>query len=72
MLNKKRLKIVLGFFFILALLVMATIAGEYHGYLRGYKKGEQVTNTWWIDKKSHYFESSEVIKKGKSKKHHHI
>lgn len=37
--------------------------GSYLGYARGYRHGRKVTNTWWIEKQSRYYDSDEVEKK---------
>jgi hypothetical protein len=56
----------------LVLLAAAFLAGAQHGYNLGYDDGEGRTNTWWIDKKARYYESSEVHKKRIHRRHHHI
>ena len=48
--------------FIILLLAVA-LAFEFHGFRRGFRQGETVTNSWWIGKKSVYYDTSEVIKK---------
>lgn len=50
-------------FLIAALLFMATLTGILYGYRRGYEHGEKITNKWWIDQQSQYYDASEVIKK---------
>lgn len=37
--------------------------GSYLGYVRGYRHGRKVTNAWWIEKQSRYYDSDEVEKK---------
>jgi hypothetical protein len=37
--------------------------GSYLGYARGYRHGQKVTNAWWIEKQSRYYDSYEVEKK---------
>lgn len=57
---------------IMALLMIALWVGAGHGYKRGYAHGEQITNTWWIDKQSRYYDASEVEKKRSARKHNLI
>ena len=45
------------------LLCIATMAGLFYGYQRGYDHGEKITNKWWIDQQSQYYDASEVLKK---------
>ena len=56
----------------LILLVAGFLAGAQHGYNLGYLDGENRANGWWIDKKTHYYESSEIRKKRINLKHNHI
>lgn len=46
----------------LTLLVSGILVGNYLGYARGYRHGQKVTNGWWIDKQSRYYDSVEVEK----------
>lgn len=57
---------------VLILLVASFLAGAQHGYDLGYLDGENKTNGWWIDKKTHYYESSEIRKKRINLKHNYI
>ena len=57
---------------ILILLSLVAVVCEYHGFKRGFTEGEKVANSWWIDKKSLYYDSSEVLKKQMAKQNHHI
>jgi membrane protein DedA with SNARE-associated domain len=45
------------------LLVIAAMAGLFYGYQRGYGHGEKITNKWWIDQQSQYYDKAEVAKK---------
>lgn len=54
------------------LLAAVALAFELHGFYRGYRKGEKVTNSWWIGKKSLYYDTSEIIKKQIAEHHNHI
>ena len=56
----------------LILLVAGFLLGTQHGYNLGYLDGENRANGWWIDKKTHYYESSEIRKKRINLKHNHI
>ncbi len=51
------------FVLIALLLFIATTAALFFGYQRGYRHGEKITNKWWIDQQSQYYDASEVIKK---------
>lgn len=57
---------------LILLLVAAALAFELHGYYRGYQQGERVTNSWWIDKKSLYYDTSEIVKKQITEHQNHI
>ncbi len=37
--------------------------GSFRTYERGYEDGRKVTNAWWIDKQSRYYDADEVEKK---------
>ncbi len=54
------------------ILIAVFLTGARHGYDLGYTDGENRANGWWIDKKSHYYESAEVRKKRINLKHNHI
>ena len=54
------------------ILIAVFLIGARHGYDLGYTDGENRANGWWIDKKSHYYESTEVRKKRINLKHNHI
>jgi membrane protein DedA with SNARE-associated domain len=51
------------FALIALLLFLATTVGVLFGYRRGFVHGEKITNKWWIDQQSQYYDASEVIKK---------
>jgi hypothetical protein len=59
---------------ILVLILAFTVAVvcEYHGFNRGFAEGEKSANTWWIEKKSLYYDTSEVVKKQIAKQNNHI
>lgn len=62
--GKKMKKVLL----VLVLMILVALVCEYHGYRRGFTDGEKITNSWWIDKKSTYYDISEVVKKRYHKK----
>jgi membrane protein DedA with SNARE-associated domain len=45
------------------LLFIASMVAMIYGYRRGYDHGEKLTNKWWIDQQSQYYDASEVLKK---------
>jgi hypothetical protein len=45
------------------LMVAIFMAGAQRGYDLGYVDGENKANTWWIDKKSNYYESTKIKQK---------
>ncbi|BBO83640.1 hypothetical protein [Desulfosarcina ovata] len=47
----------------LILIAAAFLFGARRGYQLGYTDGENRANSWWIDKKSRYYESAEIKKK---------
>lgn len=59
---------------VLAVLVLGAVflAGMMNGYHRGYTDGANQTNGWWIDKKTRYYESGEIIKKRIHRQHNHV
>lgn len=52
----------------MAMVLMLTCIslGNWFGYARGFQDGQKVTNGWWIDKQSKYYDSVEVDKKRRS------
>ncbi|MBR9987150.1 MAG: hypothetical protein KFF68_14710 [Desulfosarcina sp.] len=54
------------------IMIAVFLNGARHGYDLGYTDGENRAHGWWIDKKSHYYESAEVRKKRINLKHNHI
>lgn len=54
------------------MLIAVFFTGIHHGYYLGYEDGEKKANGWWIDKKSLYYESSEIIKKRFTNNHNCI
>lgn len=47
----------------LVLLALVALVCEIHGFSRGFRQGEKETNGWWVDKKSTYYDTSELFKK---------
>jgi hypothetical protein len=56
----------------ITLLVAVFLIGAQRGYDLGFAEGEKKANGWWIDKKSRYYESSEIKKKRISHKYNQI
>jgi hypothetical protein len=50
---------------VMAILLMLTIfmAGAQRGYDLGYADGEKKANSWWINKKSNYYEATKIKQK---------
>lgn len=57
---------------LLALFALVAVCFEYHGFSRGFHQGTRFTNTWWIDKKSTYYETKEVLRKRIDNGHNQI
>ncbi|MEJ2153890.1 MAG: hypothetical protein P8X96_00990 [Desulfobacteraceae bacterium] len=51
----------------LILIFIGLCIGRYSGYLQGYQHGRKVTNAWWIDKQSRYYDSIEIEEQRRSK-----
>lgn len=49
------------------LFFITTMVGLFHGYQRGYNHGEKITNKWWIDQQSTYYDATELLKKSRAK-----
>lgn len=45
------------------LLAAVFLAGAQRGYDLGFVDGENTANSWWIDKKSNYYESAKIKQK---------
>lgn len=54
---------------IIALLLTVALASNYLGFSRGFAKGAQITNGWWVDQKSIYYDTRQIIHKRHLKKH---
>jgi len=48
------------------LLAFGICLGSYYGYTRGYRHGEKISNAWWIQKQSRYYDTDEVQQKRRS------
>lgn len=48
------------------------VVGARHGYQLGFQDGENRANSWWIDKKSRYYESAEIKKKRITMHHNQV
>lgn len=60
---RKRILLVI---MVTVLMLTGISLGSWFGYSRGYRHGQKVTNGWWIDKQSKYYDSVEVEKKRQS------
>lgn len=58
----------------MAIILMAAIffTGAQRGYDLGFTDGETRTNSWWIDKKSNYYEATKIKQKRISLKYNEI
>lgn len=54
------------------LMVAIFMAGAQRGYDLGFIDGEKKTNSWWIDKKSNYYESAKIKQKRNEMKYNEI
>ncbi len=54
------------------LLLPVFLAGARQGYNFRHTDGENRANGWWIEKKTRYYESAEIMKKRINLKHNHI
>jgi hypothetical protein len=61
MAHRTNQKCILSLLLILALLA-TVLAGVYFGYQRGFRHGQTITNKWWIDQQSRYYDAAEVAK----------
>ncbi len=66
------MKLIKKILLIAVLLTIVAVFSRHYGYKSGYIEGKQITNAWWIDKKSRHYETSDVIRKRMIKKHHFI
>ena len=56
-------KAVKNLLLIAVLITVTAVAGMMFGYRRGFSHGEKITNKWWIDQQSQYYDAAEVSKK---------
>lgn len=70
--SKTIVKSILATVFVFLLFAIGMFLGSYHGYTRGYRDGQKVTNSWWIDKQSRYYDSVEVEKKRQLHRYDHL
>jgi hypothetical protein len=56
----------------ITLILAVFIVGVHRGYRLGFTDGEKKANCWWIDKKSRYYESSEIRKSRLAQKFNEI
>lgn len=56
------------FLMIVVVLAVALVSNSL-GFARGFAKGLRHTNIWWVDQKSIYFDTHEILQKRQLKKH---
>ncbi len=56
------------FLMIVVVLAVARVS-IYLGFARGFAKGLRHTNIWWVDQKSIYLDTHEILQKRQPKKH---
>lgn len=67
-----RIKAILKILLVAAVLFITAAMSLFVGYRRGYHHAESVTNKWWIDQQSQYYDVSEVEKKRRASLYDHI
>lgn len=65
-------KAILKTLLVVTVLFVTTTMSLFLGYRRGYQHAERVTNKWWIDQQSQYYDVSEVEKKRRASLYDHI
>jgi len=58
-----KIKTIRNILLLTLLLIITAMTGLFCGYQRGYDHGEKITNKWWIDQQSQYYDKAEVTKK---------
>lgn len=56
-------------FLIIVLVVAVAVVSNYLGFARGFARGTRHTNIWWVEQKSIYYDTHEIIQKRQLKKH---
>jgi hypothetical protein len=56
-------------FLIIAVVMAVALVSNYLGFARGFAKGTRHTNIWWVEQKSVYYDTHEIIQKRQLKKH---
>ena len=56
-------------FLIIIVVVAVALVSNYLGFARGFAKGTRQTNLWWVEQKSIYYDTHEIIQKRQLKKH---
>ena len=59
-------------FLMFLIFLMGMGLGSYRAYEKGYENGRKVTNAWWIDKQSRYYDADEVEKKRRDSRFNHL
>lgn len=57
---------------IFLIFIVGLCLGGYRAYEKGYQDGKKVTNSWWIDKQSRYYDTDEVDNKRRDRLYDHI
>jgi hypothetical protein len=63
--RKKFLMIVV----VLTVALVSNYLGFARGFTKGVAKGSRLTNIWWVEQKSVYYDTHEIIQKRQLKKH---
>jgi len=57
---------------IFLIFISGMVYGSYRTYDSGYQDGKRVTNSWWIDKQSRYYDTDEVDNKRRNNLFDHL
>jgi hypothetical protein len=56
-------------FLMIVVVLTVALVSNYLGFARGVAKGSRLTNIWWVEQKSIYYDTHEIIQKRQLKKH---
>lgn len=56
-------------FLMIVVVLAVALVSIYLGFARGFAKGLRDTSIWWVDQKSIYFDTHEILQKRQLKKH---
>ena len=59
-------------FLVFLIFLMGMCLGGFGAYEKGYEDGRKVTNAWWIDKQSRYYDTDEVEKKRRDSRYNRL